>query len=288
MNTFVGVTGRVAVIAGLALVGAPAAAQFEIVNVQRTETQAIIEFRPDPGIRRYELFVYRPGEQPGEGKRVDIDDANGTATANSENDLDPQLEYIARVSRNTDGPDNLGDVTAVIPAANQSNNPGSNIGNSPPFGFPFSGDAASAEDILAQRISAAAEYLTAQGEFLRAEGEALNQRAEARQKVAEAIDMEIDNWKKYVTVYFERREENIRSRMRQRDLYEMRKDQSIRLIDAGVRRRYEMIKNHPRLSSGGNYSSLNFMLDRFHGTPVSYGIPLQEIFDNNPNMATGT
>lgn len=130
-------------------------------------------------------------------------------------------------------------------------------------------------DALASRVQAAAE-------FLRAEGEYLNQVAQARVTTAEAVDKELDNWKKYVVVYFERREENLRSRMRRRDLYSMRQDQSLRLLDEGARRRYERMKRHPSRTSGASFDALNYLLDRFHGTPISYGIPIDQIFENNP------
>ncbi len=136
-------------------------------------------------------------------------------------------------------------------------------------------------DPLAQRIAAAAAHLKAQGEYLLAQGEYANQMAEARQKIAEAVDLELDNWKKKVVIYFERQEENLRGRMRIRDLYDMKADQTLRLKDTAARRRYEYVTRHAG-NTAGTDKNLNFLLDLFVGTPIGYGISIEEMFDGNP------
>ena len=124
--------------------------------------------------------------------------------------------------------------------------------------------------------------MKAYSEYKLAEGQYINLIADARKKIAEAVDLELDNWKKHVIVYFERREENMRSKMRRKDLYDVAADQTLRLRDTAARRRYEYMKRHPRLVGRGTNTNLNFMLEQFVGTPIGYGIPLEEVFVSNP------
>ncbi|TWU03687.1 hypothetical protein [Neorhodopirellula pilleata] len=167
--------------------------------------------------------------------------------------------------------------------ANGNGNGNLPIGNAP--GVVIGGGQGSVNggnrDPLAERIQAASELLKAQSEFMLAEGEYLNLLADARIKVAEAVDLELDLWKKKVLIYFERHEENMRSKMRRKDLYDVAADQTLRLKDTAARRRYEYMKRHPRLSGRGSHTNLNFMLDQFVGTPIGYGIPLEETFSSN-------
>ncbi|QDV66480.1 hypothetical protein Poly24_01660 [Rosistilla carotiformis] len=205
----------------------------------------------------------------------------------------PNVTYYVRVSDNANLSD---DPVQVFPPLSQNNgnggqgNGGQGNGGSGNSGSGFSSGSTGialggtqALDPLAERMNAAAAYLAAEGEYLRAQGEYLNMYAEARQKIADAVDKELDNWKKHVVTHFERREENMRGRMRIKDLYDMQADQTLRFRDTSMRRTYETYKNHPELTRHAVASgrALNFMLDRFAGTPIGYGIPLQETFQTN-------
>ena len=154
---------------------------------------------------------------------------------------------------------------------------GGNFGNGG-----FGGNDSAPRDPLADRIDAASKILKAQSDYKLAEAEYIIKIAEARKRIAEAVDVELDVWKKRVLVYFERHEENMRSKMRRKDLYDMAADQTLRLRDTAARRRYEYLKRHPRLSGRGTHTNLNFLLDQFVGTPIGYGIPLEEVFTSNP------
>ena len=149
------------------------------------------------------------------------------------------------------------------------------------FGGGRGGGGRGPSDALAQRVKAAAQLMAAQGEFLKAQGEHAVMMAEARIAIAEAVDAELDNWKKKVVIYFERQEENLRGRMRVRDLYDMKADQTLRLKDTAAKRRFEYVSRHAG-NTGGSAKNLNFLLDLFVGTPIGYGIPIEELFDGNP------
>lgn len=204
------------------------------------------------------------------------------------------VTYFIRVSNDNNVTDDP--VIELAPQAPGNGNAnGNNSGNGNGNGTPGTGSSGTSGssgiafggaqpiDPLAERMNAAATYLAAEGEYLRAQGEYLNMYAEARQKIADAVDKELDNWKKHVVTHFERREENMRGRMRIKDLYDMRADQTLRYRDTSMRRTYETLKNHPELTRGAISSgrALNFMLDRFAGTPIGYGISLEETFQTN-------
>ena len=152
------------------------------------------------------------------------------------------------------------------------------------FGFGLGGG----RDILAQRMDSYAKNVKSQADHLRARGEYLKDQAETRKIVAKAVDLELDNWKKHVITYFERREINSIGRMRQKDLYEISKDQQLRIRDNGARRRYDNMKKHLKISGGSSVYNLNYMLDRFVGTPIGYGSSLELLFDGNPRHSQWT
>ena len=144
------------------------------------------------------------------------------------------------------------------------------------FGF------GNSRDILAQRMDAYANNVRAQADHLRARGQYLKDQAKTRKLIAEAVDLELDNWKKHVVTYFERREVNSIGRMRQKDLYEISKDQRLRFRDKMAQRRYDTMKKNLKLSGGSSARNLNFMLEQFVGTPIGYGTSLELMFDGNP------
>lgn len=160
---------------------------------------------------------------------------------------------------------------------NNNNNGGGFFG----LGGGRGGFGGAGSDPLGQRIRAIAMLMKAQGDFLKAQGEYAVKMSEARKKIAEAVDLELDNWKKKVVIYFERQEENLRGRMRVRDLYDMKADQTLRLKDTAAKRRYEYVTRHTG-NTGGTAKNLNFLLDLFVGTPIGYGIPIEELFASNP------
>ena len=142
------------------------------------------------------------------------------------------------------------------------------------------------DDPLARRIEAASRVVTAQGDFLRAIGEnrllraeAQRSLAEARVRVAQAVDLELDNWKKEVYIYFERREGNMLGKMRLRELADVRSDQTLELRDKHARRRYEYLNRHTG-NGVGSHANLNFLLDLFVGTSLGYGVQLEDLVDS--------
>lgn len=142
-------------------------------------------------------------------------------------------------------------------------------------------DFGSRTNIIRNRVTAASDFVDALGEYLEGEGEFLMKEAMARKKMAEAVDMELDNWKKHVTTYYERRSENMRGQMKKKELYQARADQILKFRDNRLRRMYESIKNHPERGGGQNVANLNFLLDRFVGTPLGYGYRIEDIQGND-------
>ncbi|MEM9365000.1 MAG: hypothetical protein AAGD07_03315 [Planctomycetota bacterium] len=105
---------------------------------------------------------------------------------------------------------------------------------------------------------------------------------EARIELAVAVDQELDNWKKHVTTYFERREENLKGRMRVLDRYEQMKDQRLRIRQNARMRQLKTLFDEPRYV-GKPDAAMNFLLDRFSGTPIGYGLGLDEYFASHPS-----
>ncbi len=135
-------------------------------------------------------------------------------------------------------------------------------------------------DPLAARLEGAGKYMEGAGKLIESEGKFLKLQAEARKTIAEAVDLELDNWKKHVAVYFDRRELNETGKMRLRDLYDIRQDQTLHFKDTAARRRYEYIARHSG-TSGGDVKNLGFLNELFVGTPLGYGASLDELFGAN-------
>ena len=146
-------------------------------------------------------------------------------------------------------------------------------------------DFGSRTNIIHHRVTAASDFVDALGEYLEGEGEFLMKQAMARKKVAEAVDMELDNWKKHVTTYYERRSESMLGQMRKKELYQARADQILKFRDNRLRRMYESIKKHPERGGGHNVANLNFLLDRFVGTPLGYGHQIEDLHGKESNHA---
>jgi len=138
-------------------------------------------------------------------------------------------------------------------------------------------DFGSRTNIINHRVTAASDFVDALGEYLEGEGEFLMKQAMARKKIAEAVDMELDNWKKHVTTYYERRSESMLGQMRKKELYQERADQILRFRDNRMRRMYDSIKKHPERGGGHNVANMNFLLDLFVGTPLGYGYRIEDI-----------
>jgi hypothetical protein len=146
-------------------------------------------------------------------------------------------------------------------------------------------DFGSRTNIIDHRVTAASDFVDAMGEYLEGEGEFLIKAAMARTEVARAVDLELDNWKKHVKTYYERRNESMLGQMRKKELYQARADQILRFREEGVRRMYESIKKHPERGGGQNVANLNFLLDRFVGTPLGYGHRIEDLHGKESNHA---
>lgn len=114
--------------------------------------------------------------------------------------------------------------------------------------------------------------------------------AESRERLAtayailqEGIDRSLDNYRKRVEVYYDSLEEIQRGRMRMKDLAVLQKDQYVDHRKLELRRMWESMKSAPQLHGKSlcKGRTLNFMLDRFAGTPIGYGIPLDEYYEVN-------
>ena len=144
-------------------------------------------------------------------------------------------------------------------------------------------DFGSRTNIIDHRVTAASDFVDALGEYFEGEGEFLIRQALARKKIAEAVDLELDNWKKHVRTYYERRAENMLGQMRKKELYQARADQILQFRDNRLRRMYESIKKHPERGGGANVANLNFLLDRFVGTPLGYGHRIEDLHGEKAN-----
>ena len=117
------------------------------------------------------------------------------------------------------------------------------------------------EQLINERIKAQAYWMVSYGET--------QQRlADAYLTMQHAIDKELDNWRKEVRVYYDRREENLRRRMRMTDLYSKKADRYWELRGAELKRPlevYERFRRSFNQASIAKGDSLNFMLDRFCG-----------------------
>lgn len=133
------------------------------------------------------------------------------------------------------------------------------------------------DDPIARRLEGAGRLLEGRASLLEAQGVYLHLQAEARVRIAQAVDLELQNWRTYVYSYFARRETNEIGKMRLRDLADIRKDQTLHLKDTAARRRYEYVSRHAK-SDGGNAENLEYLKGLFIGTPIGYGVPLQELF----------
>lgn len=105
---------------------------------------------------------------------------------------------------------------------------------------------------------------------------------EHRVEMAIATDLELDNWKKSVTQYFDRREENMRGQMRVAQRYEEMKDQRLRQRQNAIRRQLSVMLLDPKYA-GQPDTAMNFLLDRLSHTAIGYGIGLQEYFATHPS-----
>ena len=232
-----------------------------------------------PGV--FQIFLDQSGK-PDQGPVKKLRSGNDRLT-HTLTGLLPDLEYTVIISSGDDGRAADPKKDLVIPIA--------------PFGKDMKGASGGSgggsgtgaiflDDPLARRIEASAQMVTAQGDFLRAIGEnrllraeAYRSLADARIKVAQAVDLELDNWKKEVVTYFERREENMLGKMMIRDLYDIRADQTLVLRDNAARRRYENLSRHTG-NTGGSPANLNFLLNLFVGTSLGYGMQLEDLFDS--------
>ena len=120
--------------------------------------------------------------------------------------------------------------------------------------------------------SAVTSRIYAQAELIRAQGVAAVSYAEARNLHAEAYSKELDNWKKELRIYWERKTlakqkqlelENVRQIARMEYLNDQKWKNS---------RLWDRLKNHPELSGPNirNGGALNFLMSRLAVTSLPY------------------
>lgn len=248
--------------------------------VQRSETSVTLE--------------WQHGQTPANRYRVRFIDTSGTQVPAPANNQNPQTVIAA--GRPLKGGlvtcksfDILRPQTAYRAEITATGGGGQSIEIFVP---PFGSDNAGGLDPLAQRIASKASMVSAQAEMVRSQGDyqksfsesAVNYSqayinlAKARQSHAEAFDKELDNWKKQVDIYFQRREANIRGKMRVKTAQNESADLDLQLRDAKAKRRYEYASRHAG-TSGGRLANLNAMLDLFVGTSIGYGYALEEVLE---------
>jgi hypothetical protein len=112
----------------------------------------------------------------------------------------------------------------------------------------------------------------AQADLIRAQGDAAVDFASARNLHAEAYSKELDNWKKELRVYWDRK---IIAEQKKLELNQVQQIQKIRYLNDRKwqnSRVWDRLKNHPELSGTKirNGSALNFMLARLAASSLPY------------------
>ncbi|EMI53537.1 hypothetical protein [Rhodopirellula sallentina] len=97
-----------------------------------------------------------------------------------------------------------------------------------------------------------------------------------------ATEMELNVWKQAVDDYFNRRIINLKGIMREKDAYQEKADQMIRIRRNNQRRVLSQIYSNPRYA-GKPESVMNELLVGFSNTPIGYGVGLEEYFASNPS-----
>ncbi len=97
-----------------------------------------------------------------------------------------------------------------------------------------------------------------------------------------ATELELNVWKQQVDDYFKRRIKNLEGIMKEKDAYQQKADQLVRIRRDNQRRVLSQIYSNPRYA-GKPESVMNELLVGFSNTPIGYGVGLEEYFATNPS-----